>query len=76
MYLYRVDTLHAAWDVHTGCGNYSMFLSKLWLVHYVHSDTQLSLTAKAMADIKLFVLCVVMVVVCLELLQGQAQGDV
>ena len=39
MYLYRADTLHTAWDVHTGCGNYSMLLSKLWSVHYVHSDT-------------------------------------
>ena len=29
-----------------------------------------------MADIKLLVLCVAMVVVCLELEQGQAQGDV
>ena len=32
--------------------------------------------AKAMAEIKLLVLCVAMVVVCLELEQGQAQGDV
>ena len=29
-----------------------------------------------MAEIKLFVLCVVMVEVCLELHQGQAQDDV
>ena len=32
--------------------------------------------ARVMADIKLFVLCVAIVVVCLELQQGQAQGDV
>ena len=24
------------WDV--GCGNYSMLLSKLWLVHYIDSN--------------------------------------
>ena len=35
---------------------------------------QLSQTSEAMADIKLFALCVVMVV-CLEVHQGQAQGD-
>ena len=29
-----------------------------------------------MAEIKMLVLCVAMVVVCLELEQGQAQGDV
>ena len=37
---------------------------------------QLSQTAEAMADIKLLVFCVAMVVVCLELQQGLAQGDV
>ena len=37
---------------------------------------QLSQTVEAMADIKLLVLCVAMVVVCLELQQGHAQGDV
>ena len=37
---------------------------------------QLSQAAEAMASIKLLVLCVAMVVLCLELQQGQAQGDV
>ena len=57
--------------MYIGCSNYLMLLSKLWLVHYVVT-LQLSQTSEAMPDIKLFVLCVV---VCLELQQGQAQGD-
>ena len=32
----RVDTLQTAWVV--GCGNCSILLSKLWLVHYVDSN--------------------------------------
>ena len=36
---------------------------------------QLSQKPEEMADIKMFVLCVIMVVVCLELKEGQAQGD-
>ena len=32
----RVDTLQIAWVVR--CGNYSILLSKLWLVHYVDSN--------------------------------------
>ena len=38
-------------------------------------DTALSQKPEEMADIKMFVLCVIMVVVCLELKEGQAQGD-
>ena len=52
-----------------------MLLSKLWLLTWIVT-LQLSQTSKKMASIKLLVLCVAMVVVCLELQQGQAQGDV
>ena len=66
---YSVDTLQAASSVYTvdcsyqNCG---------WCTLY---DTALSQKSEEMADIKLFVLCVAMVVVCLELKEGQAQGD-
>ena len=38
-------------------------------------DTALSQKPEEMSDIKMFVLCVIMVVVCLELKEGQAQSE-